>query len=195
MQHWGGCPALVTAPAQLPQIHPCSSSSSSNPPRGHSGRSLLDRWMLGSRVSVQRISMMQSSLEKAPWWWASPQLKNVRGRGEVTQINTWSEGVTEGGMCNEKRAKPTKRGYYVLSVADWCDPTELPLIRKGEFSLDEVGNDQQYSSIPSIVVFWPVPSELGLQKRDHTTNVGLKCGVIRNRVCSCSLHTQCWWGL
>lgn len=74
------------------------------------------------------------------------------------EINTWREGGAEGGMCNEMGNKALRadneRDYHLLSVADWCDPTELPLIREEEkvFSLGCVVNDWQHASIPAIVV-------------------------------------------
>lgn len=80
------------------------------------------------------------------------------------EINIWREGGAEGGMCNEKRNKAPRanneRDYHLLSVADWCDPAELALIREkeGVFSLGCVVNDWQHASIPTIVVLRTVSS-------------------------------------
>ena len=62
--------------------------------------------------------MMLSALERAPWWWANPKLKNMEGRGKVMiQATGWRVGGARGGICNERWNKLTMR--EVIMCCQW----------------------------------------------------------------------------
>lgn len=107
------------APSQALWTSPRSSSS----PVRYTRKHILDPYQTKTReprTSEQRISTKLCPLERMQWWWAPIGVKGGC---------RWTHKGRE--VLKEERAHSWQWGdYHLLSLADWCGATELPLIRK-----------------------------------------------------------------